>query len=188
MDRDSPAASNPRFAGCLHVVPLLQTLMVGSSTRHSTPLHGVHSTRRDTLECTCCSEGGGCVRAAPVVLLIRNAVQLHPREQFRWESQQCTGSLPIHAYPPMRLAGYLSEAHTSGETQTLEARGVSDTPSSVLLCGKALRRSEGTRLQDLERAQQLTQAVHAAPNAPLSVDERCDPAACPAPKDGQEAS
>jgi hypothetical protein len=28
----------------LHVVPLLQTLMVGSNTRHSTPLHGVHST------------------------------------------------------------------------------------------------------------------------------------------------
>jgi hypothetical protein len=25
-------------------VPLLQTLMAGSNTRHSTPLHGVHST------------------------------------------------------------------------------------------------------------------------------------------------
>jgi hypothetical protein len=87
-----------------------------------------------------------------------------PREQCRWESQQCTGSLPIHAYPPMRLAGYLSEAHTSGETQTLEARGIRH-PSSVLLCGKALRRSEETRLQGLERAQQLTRAVHVHPTS-----------------------
>jgi hypothetical protein len=187
MDRDSSALSNPRFAGCLRVVPLLQTLMVGSNTRHSTPLHGVHTTTE------------GHLGVYPAALRVRVceklpqlccciAVQIHPPcEQCRWESQQCTGSLPIHAHPPMRLAGYLSEAHTSGETQTLEARGIRH-PSSVLLCGKALRRSEGTRLQGLERAQQLTRAVHAAPNAPLSVDERCDPAGCPAPKDGQEAS
>jgi hypothetical protein len=44
MDRDSSALSTARFAGWLRVVPLLQTLMVGSSTPHSTPLHGVHST------------------------------------------------------------------------------------------------------------------------------------------------
>jgi hypothetical protein len=44
MDRDSSAPSTARFAGCLPVVPHLQTLMVGSNTRHSTPLHGVHST------------------------------------------------------------------------------------------------------------------------------------------------
>jgi hypothetical protein len=43
MDRDSSAPSTARFAGCLHVVLLLQTLMVGSNTPHSTPLH-VHST------------------------------------------------------------------------------------------------------------------------------------------------
>jgi hypothetical protein len=42
--RDSSAPSTARFAGCLLVVPLLQTLMVGSNTPHSTPLHGVHST------------------------------------------------------------------------------------------------------------------------------------------------
>ena len=44
MDRDSSALSTARFAGCLRAVPLLQTLMVGSNTPHSTPLHGVHST------------------------------------------------------------------------------------------------------------------------------------------------
>jgi hypothetical protein len=44
MDRDSSAPSTARFAGSLPVVPLLQTLMVGSDTPHSTPLHGVHST------------------------------------------------------------------------------------------------------------------------------------------------
>jgi hypothetical protein len=44
MDRHSSAASTARFAGCLRVVPLLRTLMVGSNTRHSTPLHGVHCT------------------------------------------------------------------------------------------------------------------------------------------------
>jgi hypothetical protein len=37
-----------------------------------------------------------------------------------------------HPYPPMRLAGCLSEAHNSGETQTLEARGVSVTHSTML--------------------------------------------------------
>jgi hypothetical protein len=33
-------------------------------------------------------------------------------QQCRWESQQCTASLPIHAHPPMRLlyTGALSEA------------------------------------------------------------------------------
>ena len=44
MDRDYSALSTARFAGCLRAVPLLQTLMVGSDTRHFTPLHGVHST------------------------------------------------------------------------------------------------------------------------------------------------
>jgi hypothetical protein len=44
MDRDSSAPYIARFAGCSRVVPLLQTLMVGSNTRHSTPIHGVHST------------------------------------------------------------------------------------------------------------------------------------------------
>ena len=44
MERDSFALSTARFAGCLPVVPLLQTLKVGSNARHSTPLHGVHST------------------------------------------------------------------------------------------------------------------------------------------------
>jgi hypothetical protein len=43
----------------------------------------------------------------------------------RWESQQCTASLYIHPYPPMRLTGFLSEPHTSGETQTLKAQDVS---------------------------------------------------------------
>jgi hypothetical protein len=40
----NPHPSTARFAGCLRVVPHLQTLMVGSNTRHFTPLHGVHST------------------------------------------------------------------------------------------------------------------------------------------------
>jgi hypothetical protein len=32
--------------------------------------------------------------------------------------QQRTASLHMHPYPPMRLPDFLSEAHTSGETQT----------------------------------------------------------------------
>jgi hypothetical protein len=50
--QDSSALSTVRFAGCLPVVPLLQTLMVGSNTRHSTPLHAYTAStarRRDTL-------------------------------------------------------------------------------------------------------------------------------------------
>jgi hypothetical protein len=49
MDRDSSALSTARFAGCLPVVPLLQTLMVGSNTPHSTPLHGVHSAQHNKI-------------------------------------------------------------------------------------------------------------------------------------------
>jgi hypothetical protein len=119
MDRDSSAPSNPRFAGCLRVVPLLQTLMVGSNTRHSTrrPHHdgGTPWSVPAALRVRVCESCPSCVA---------NAVQIHPPpcEQCRWESQQCPGSLPMHTYPPMRLAGCLSEAHTSGETQTLEAR------------------------------------------------------------------
>jgi hypothetical protein len=39
-----------------------QTLMVGSDTRHSTPVPGVHSTTEGHLECTCCAEGGSDLR------------------------------------------------------------------------------------------------------------------------------
>jgi hypothetical protein len=84
--------------------------------------------------------------------------------------------LPIHPYPPMRLAGFLSEAHTSGET--VSVRHPLGACWCFSQCGRALCSSERTRLQDLERAQQLTRAVHAAPNAPLSADELCDPAGC----------
>jgi hypothetical protein len=58
MDMDSSAASTTRFAGCLRVVPLLQTLKVGSNTR-PTPRRYTVSTarRRDSLECTCCPKG-----------------------------------------------------------------------------------------------------------------------------------
>ena len=42
-------------------------------------------------------------------------------EQCRWESQQCTASLPIHPPPTMRILQSLTgPLHTSGETQTLE--------------------------------------------------------------------
>jgi hypothetical protein len=62
MDRDSSAASNPRVAGCLPVVPLLQTLMVGANTRHSTPLPGA-TERHPGVYLLCwgwrCSEGAG---------------------------------------------------------------------------------------------------------------------------------
>ena len=48
------------------------------------------------------------------------------------EAQQCTVSLLTPPYPPMRLAGSLSEAHTSGETQTLARQLVfADASSSV---------------------------------------------------------
>jgi hypothetical protein len=42
--------------------PVLLSLDGGSNTRHSTPLHGSTARRRDTLECTCCSEGGSALR------------------------------------------------------------------------------------------------------------------------------
>jgi hypothetical protein len=59
VDRGSSALSNPRFAGCSRVVPLLQTLMAGSNTR-ATPHRCTASTarRRDTLECACCCSEG----------------------------------------------------------------------------------------------------------------------------------
>jgi hypothetical protein len=60
MDRDSSAPSSPRFAGCLPVVPL--PLMAGSNAPHSTPLTASTARRRDTLECTCCSEAGFALR------------------------------------------------------------------------------------------------------------------------------
>jgi hypothetical protein len=86
-----------------------------------TPLHT--ATRRP-------QHDGGTPWSAPAALRVRvcescpSCVQIQPPpcEQCRWESQQSTGSLPIHPYPPMWLAGYLSEAHTSGETHTSEAR------------------------------------------------------------------
>jgi hypothetical protein len=90
------------------------------------------------------------------------------------------GSLPNHPHPPMCLAGFLSEA---SERHKPEKHVSERTPPWCLLMllerGRALRSSERTRLQHLERAQQLIRAVHAAPNAPLSVDERCDPAGLP---------
>jgi hypothetical protein len=83
MDRDSSAASTVRFAGCL---PLLQTLMVGSNVL--TPPHYTTSTarRRDTSECTCCSEDAG-VRDCPKCVKTLAA-----------GGQQCTASLPIHTH------------------------------------------------------------------------------------------
>ena len=84
----------------------------------------------------------------------------------------------------MRLTGYLSEAHTSRETQTLEARGVSDTPPSVLLCGNALRMSEGTRL--LERAQQLTRAVRVHPTRLSLSTSGATPQAAQPPRMGKK--
>jgi hypothetical protein len=62
MDRDSSAPSTARFAGCLRVVPLLQTLMAART--HATPHRYTASTalRRDALECTCCSECGSALR------------------------------------------------------------------------------------------------------------------------------
>jgi hypothetical protein len=61
MDRDSSAAST-QVRRCLRVAPLVQTLMIGSNTRHSTALHVATARRRDTLECTCCSEGVAVLR------------------------------------------------------------------------------------------------------------------------------
>jgi hypothetical protein len=89
----------------------------------------------------------------------------------RWESQLVHGTPPHTPIQPMRLAGFLSEAHTSGET--VSVRHPLGACWCFSQCGRALRSSERTRLQDLERAQQLTRAVHAAPNAPLSADELC---------------
>jgi hypothetical protein len=55
--------------------------------------------RRDTLECTCCSEDGSAlrpegVRELPKLCGGKTLTLLSPSCEHRWEAQQCTGSLP----------------------------------------------------------------------------------------------
>jgi hypothetical protein len=50
--RPPPPGSQAACTPCL-----VQTLMASSNTRHSTPLHGVHSTTEGHLGVYCCSEG-----------------------------------------------------------------------------------------------------------------------------------
>jgi hypothetical protein len=107
MDRDSSARSAARFAGCLRVVPPLQTLMVEHTP---TPQHTFYSPLHTAARRP--KHDGGTPWNIPTVLRVRvcescpncvpNAARIHPPcEQCRWESQQCTARLPIHshAYP-----------------------------------------------------------------------------------------
>jgi hypothetical protein len=93
MDRDSSAPSTARFAGCLPVVPLLQTLMVGST--RPTPHRYTASTarRRDTLEVPAIL-GGYALRGERERAARRCESKPNPLAQCRWQSQQCTARLP----------------------------------------------------------------------------------------------
>jgi hypothetical protein len=71
--------------------------------------------------------------------------------QCRWESQQCTASLPTHPYPRCTSS---TRRHTFWRDANPEKRGVFFTLVRAGALrpkgGKAHRRSEETHLQDLE--------------------------------------
>jgi hypothetical protein len=98
----------------------------------------------------------------------------NPRCSSTGGSHSSAHKPPIHPFPPMPLAGVLSEAQHLGETQTLEARLSVRHPWCWLMLLRVRRGLPAVNgpMQDLQAAQQLTRAVHAAPNAPLSVDGR----------------
>jgi hypothetical protein len=64
--------------------------------------------------------GGGC---ASCPQLCQNPTRLLLVKHSTGGSySSATTRLPIHSYPPIRLADFLSEAHTSGETQHVSVR------------------------------------------------------------------
>jgi hypothetical protein len=141
MDRDSSAPSTARFAGCLHVVPLLRTLMVGST--RATPHRYTASTarRRDILEVPAVL-GGSALRG------------VRERAARRCESKPTAALLSAGgSHSSARRASTYTHRYrcrssrsptvpsvcTSEETQTLEAR--SDTPLVPADASRGTRRA-----------------------------------------------
>jgi hypothetical protein len=99
VPRIASARSTARLAGCLHVVPLLQTLMVDST--RPTPHRYTASTarRRDTLECSCCSEGGSALKGRVCESCPRCVETLRRLNPPPCQHMQ-VGGTAVHGEPP----------------------------------------------------------------------------------------
>jgi hypothetical protein len=74
-----------------------KALVVSSDTRHSTPLHGVTARRRDTLECTCWSEGGSALWVVCELLQFVSSHAFHPESPVKHSAQ--VGVTAVHGTP-----------------------------------------------------------------------------------------